>query len=735
MGDTSNVSDAVKVTDADVRAAAPQLAAAAEQAQKIKSGATPAANPTGAAVNFGSSTGAQAGREMNGAADAAKAVSSSAGLSAAVLNSLKSPGGLTVQENPAKTGAQSGGNMSTLRSLYQDYFNSPEYRGAASGAADTPYSPVGAVTGSANATTVSGNANAAVTNPVSQQVSGNANAANGTVSGNANAAYPNGYQGGYGSYSTTGSGATPTDVNYNNQISKTIAELETLYRDLYGRQREGDFTRTPYYQTIMDQYGIAGDNAANAERAAAAGNNGGNLDSYAAANARRQQLAYRNAAQTAALNAYNAEIGNMLQTLQSLGVNVNDLYGTWSGDLASQRSGANAAYGYDTQRYLSDNDYRAALAGYDRDRYLSNNDLTGTIYKSNTDRYKSDNELLSDRYKSDNELAGKMYGYNTDYDVAALQDATNRYGIDVNYLTSVLGYNTQAAIAQMDADAQMRVAQYQNLLGMYQADIQREIAQGNNASQERINAATLAYNQTRDALNDELQRYLGGLDYQASIANANASVDAARAKANAENAERQAYIDYLTRNGGTNGGGDTTVPPAPPDDTTPELPEKPYVDNSGNLGVDAVALQPYVDDLYRIRIQSTNGTQQGDYQNYINAMRRHGLSEGDIEYVTDAVTNLVRKNLESGKLKGEISTNHPLLGDPASGFSAFDPNNLNPEDRAKVEGYISEYRKMYNDWYLKGGRVGDYVKMRDKLKSELGETVAKYILSQAEQKP
>lgn len=607
MGDASKVSDAVKVTDADVRAAAPQLAAAAKQAQKIKNGDyLTTQNPTGAAVNFGSST---------GSANAASAQTA----------------------NPT-SGAQ-----------------------------------------------VSGNANAAVTNPVSQQVSGNANAANGTVSGNANAAYPNGYpngyQGGYGSYSTTGSGATPTDVNYNNQISKTIAELETLYRDLYGRQREGDFTRTPYYQTIMDQYGIAGDNAANAERAAAAGNNGGNLDSYAAANARRQQLSYRNAAQTAALNAYNAEIGNMLQTLQSLGVNVNDLYGTWSGDLASQRSGANAAYGYDTQRYLSDNDYRAALAGYDRDRYLSDNDLTGTIYGSNTNRYISDNELLSDRYRSDNDLAGKMYGYDTDYDIAALQDATNRYGIDVNYLTSVLGYNTQAAIAQMDADAQMRVAQYQNLLGMYQADIQREIAQGNNASEERINAATLAYNQTRDALNNELQRYLGGLDYQASVANANATVDAARAKAGADGAA-------------TAPGNTVTLP------GSTEMPGTPNTDPSiiynresivrggdtndvsyGTAGyvpsnAEQKKAEPYVQRLAQYGSMSQNGLYSNEAIDYIASLGRYGLSDNLINWI---VSEAGKRTLNLGEGN---SPQHQKMSEPSSRYYAT--------DLAGIEKYIQD---------------------------------------------
>lgn len=662
MGDASKVSDAVKVTDADVRAAAPQLTAAAKQAQKIKNGDyLTTQNPTGAAVNFGSST---------GSANAASAQTA----------------------NPT-SGAQ-----------------------------------------------VSGNANAAVTNPVSQQVSGtvsgSANAANGTVSGNANAAYPsgypNGYQGGYGSYSTTGSGATPTDVNYNNQISKTIAELETLYRDLYGRQKEGDFTRTPYYQTIMDQYGIAGDNAANAERAAAAGNNGGNLDSYAAANARRQQLAYRNAAQTAALNAYNAEIGNMLQTLQSLGVNVNDLYGTWSGDLASQRSGANAAYGYDTQRYLSDNDYRAALAGYDRDRYLSNNDLTGTIYKSNTDRYKSDNELLADRYKSDNELAGKMYGYDTDYDVAALQDATNRYGIDVNYLTSVLGYNTQAAIAQMDADAQMRVAQYQNLLGMYQADIQREIAQGNNASEERINAATLAYNQTRDALNNELQRYLGGLDYQASIANANATVDAARAKAGT-NGTSDAMIDLMYDsifggNGGAPNGGNVV---GGGNQLRTENPASYNMDPN-----DAARILPYVNELYRIATQSNAGTTGGDYARYIQTLRDRGMADNAIDYIVDAVNDRIAREVRPGgslTSEGE-SPNHYRMGDATNATPGTTPavssNELTQQERDDAVQYIDSAIDILTRYGVGSNQYMEYINSLNR--SGMRPVMLRYIFQEAE---
>ena len=152
--------------------------------------------------------------------------------------------------------------------------------------------------------------------------------------------------------------------DYSKQISESIAKLEADYRNLLNSVQNGDYTKKSYYQTILDSYGLAGDDAASDAAASAAGANGGNLDSYAAANARRQELAYRNAAQNAALSAYNAEIENMLNTLSGLGVNVNDLYGTWGGELDSQRKTLadvilgklgydSDIYGYDTQKQMN----------------------------------------------------------------------------------------------------------------------------------------------------------------------------------------------------------------------------------------------------------------------------------------------------------------------------------------------------------------------------------------------
>lgn len=271
-----------------------------------------------------------------------------------------------------------------------------------------------------------------------------------------------------GSTVTMGSGSTggivkpsnEADKAYNEQISKSISDMEAKYGDLYSHIKETDYTEKPYYKTIMESYGIAGDDAADAESASGAGANGGNLDSYAAANARRQRLAFKNAGHSAALDAYNAEIGNLLNTLNSLGVNVNDLYATWSGDLSSQRENA-------TNRYLGE-------------------------LESETTKYVSDNELEGTKYVSDNNLAASKYAADTERYMAELASADNRYAIDANsadarYLAQLdvtmqeSANDLQRYLAQLDfsnqvldREAQAKANEEANALTKYIADLEAE---------------------------------------------------------------------------------------------------------------------------------------------------------------------------------------------------------------------------------------------------------------------
>jgi radical SAM protein with 4Fe4S-binding SPASM domain len=89
----------------------------------------------------------------------------------------------------------------------------------------------------------------------------------------------------------------------------------------------------------MQYYNAQGGKAANEVTAEGIAQNAGNIDSYAAANALRQQLDFTNAGNQAVLNQFNAQSGKMLDTLRALGVDVGDAQDRLMGIL-----GGNQAY-------------------------------------------------------------------------------------------------------------------------------------------------------------------------------------------------------------------------------------------------------------------------------------------------------------------------------------------------------------------------------------------------------
>lgn len=111
--------------------------------------------------------------------------------------------------------------------------------------------------------------------------------------------------------------------NLLNQISQFANDQSGRYDSHYDWLKTYNPFQSPTGQSIMDYYNQNGITAAGNATAAGAANNSGNIDSYAAANANRQQLAYKNAGANAVTNQYNAQTSQMLNTLQSLGVDVN----------------------------------------------------------------------------------------------------------------------------------------------------------------------------------------------------------------------------------------------------------------------------------------------------------------------------------------------------------------------------------------------------------------------------
>lgn len=119
---------------------------------------------------------------------------------------------------------------------------------------------------------------------------------------------------------------------------KDTSSITGKINDLYGIQRSDRDTMAKKYDTledynynhnpyesdigkaIMEKYQYQGKTASDNAVASGGASNGGNIDSYASANANRQQLAFTNAGNQAILNDFNARIGNAKDILNNLGV-------------------------------------------------------------------------------------------------------------------------------------------------------------------------------------------------------------------------------------------------------------------------------------------------------------------------------------------------------------------------------------------------------------------------------
>lgn len=136
---------------------------------------------------------------------------------------------------------------------------------------------------------------------------------------------------------TTSKSSTPT-------ATADLTKADGMTTDLYGVQRADKDTLSKKYDTaedyiynydhtksatgkaILDNYKFQGETARDNATASGGASNGGNIDSYAAANANRQQLAYTNAGMNAVLNDFNARMSNIRGLLSEMGVNLQNQY-------------------------------------------------------------------------------------------------------------------------------------------------------------------------------------------------------------------------------------------------------------------------------------------------------------------------------------------------------------------------------------------------------------------------
>lgn len=132
---------------------------------------------------------------------------------------------------------------------------------------------------------------------------------------------------------------TVLDNAFNDYINRsgTVRSAETAVKqeneklfEKYNREYD-DLNKTNPFETetakaILAKYDLAGLQGRDNEVASEAGSNGGNIDSFAAANALRQQSALINQGQMAVLEAHNQKLEHARALLSDMGVNIDRVF-------------------------------------------------------------------------------------------------------------------------------------------------------------------------------------------------------------------------------------------------------------------------------------------------------------------------------------------------------------------------------------------------------------------------
>lgn len=242
-----------------------------------------------------------------------------------------------------------------------------------------------------------------------------------------------------------------------------------LNRDYYdtGKQQldylnNFDVTKQSYYDPIMSQYKLKGNDAAQGAYARGAADNGGNIDSYAAANANRQQLAFTNAGMQAALNQANQNQQNWQNVYGTMGGHLTDMgninaknlqtgAAVYETDATERMNAVNAAANLAQQELQNNiNKYIADLEG-ETAKYQTDSAERQNTQNTGLNKYLAELELQGSKYSADQSLAGTYaqaaadrYKADRSYD-AARYEADNKSSSDTSDTENTAYTNDQLA--------------------------------------------------------------------------------------------------------------------------------------------------------------------------------------------------------------------------------------------------------------------------------------------------
>lgn len=241
----------------------------------------------------------------------------------------------------------------------------------------------------------------------------------------------------WNAWNSTNTTLNGNEIKYDrngNVVSGLNVDHYNTGRNQLGYLNNFDVTAQPYYQGIMNSFQLQGNNAARGEQATGAANNAGNIDSYAQANANRQQLAFTSKGLEAALAAANQNQQNwqtlydsMTGHLDNMGnqnANVLNAYqNIYSTDSLERQNTLNTAAELAKQEMQSKIDKYLADVGYDQAVYTADKNLEGSKYGADANTLAAQIAADADKYAAQQNYAGKVYASDTDKAIAEINAA------------------------------------------------------------------------------------------------------------------------------------------------------------------------------------------------------------------------------------------------------------------------------------------------------------------------
>lgn len=307
----------------------------------------------------------------------------------------------------------------------------------------------------------------------------------------------------------------PKQLSDTELITKNNNEVNTKVNQLWGIQENDRNTMTDKYskleetaysnpfttdeaKAIIGKYDLAGlygrDNAV----ASGGASNGGNIDSYSAANAMRQQASLINQGQMAVLDAHNNKISNVKGILEGLGVYLQNQDTGMLNTIKTQQSEGQRLFENDQTAKNNEVARKAQIAevtGYAPDEWIASNNP-----------YLNDDGTIKDQYKNvdfsvvmaNAKKTGNTNAYNAAA-VARYYKIMGDYGAygkfdDGNYMTP--GKEETAAMKQfrMQNDATLEALKQNVDLSKYEIDASTKLGLDTNATNKYLSDNEYASN-------------------------------------------------------------------------------------------------------------------------------------------------------------------------------------------------------------------------------------------------